>query len=175
MSDKSCEQIAELLVDYADGLLSPQKSDEVAEHLAGCAECEALLNGLRRSLELSNVIWQDNFEQAQTQTLAIPRRTAKRRWAGYAAVAAGIIVFVTASVVRHLVRGPGQQGPNLAEIERRIIDEGAAAKLLAATELLAGRPYANGLVKSQYHYIVDNYPNTQAAAKVKTLMQGDTR
>ncbi|UCG59634.1 MAG: zf-HC2 domain-containing protein [Phycisphaerales bacterium] len=174
MSDRSCEEIAGLLVDYADGQLSPEDSGKVAEHLAGCAACRAIVKGLHKSLELSNIIWQDNLEQAQNLPIPIAQTAAKRHWAGYAAVAAAILVFVTASVVRYLVRGPGEHGPSLAEIERRVIDEGTAAKLLAAAELLAGKSYANGLVKSQYRYIVDNYPHTQAAAKVKTLIQGDT-
>lgn len=169
--DKSCEQITEKLVDYADGQLSPAESNEVAGHLAACADCRRLLDGLRRSLELAGVVWEDGAAGTEAVRIPVSRRPARScRWR-YAAVAASILLVVAASIVWRALVGPKEAGPTFAEIERQIIDEGTAAKLLAATDLLAGKPYAEGLIKSQYEYILDRYPNTKAAATARLRIQ----
>jgi len=81
------------------------------------------------------------------------------------------LLVVTASVVWRAMVGPTEVGPTFADIERKIIDEGSAARLLAATEMLAGKPYAEGLVENQYKYILDRYPNTKAAATARLRIQ----
>jgi len=53
--EKTCEEIREILVDYADGQLLPSDSNKVAEHLAECAHCRKMLDALQRSLELAGV------------------------------------------------------------------------------------------------------------------------
>ena len=50
--EKSCENIELMLVDYADGQLSPSDSSMVGEHLAQCEECRNVLDALEKSLEL---------------------------------------------------------------------------------------------------------------------------
>ena len=168
---RSCEQITELLVDYADGQLSPAESGEVAEHLAKCEDCRRMLDALQRSLELAGVIWEDGLAEVDAIRVPISHKVRTLRWSRYAAIAASILLVVTASVLwRGLVR-PRQAGPSFAEIERKIIDEGTAAKLLAAADLLADKSYAKGLVKSQYEYILDRYPNTKAAATARLRTQ----
>ena len=168
---KSCEEIAEMLVDYADGQLSPAESNEVAEHLAKCEDCRRTLDALQKSLELAEVIWEDGLAETKAIRIPVSQKARRVRWSRYAAIAASILLVVTASVVwRALVR-PKEAGPTFAEIERKIIDEGTAARLLAAADLLAGKPYAEGLIKSQYEYILDSYPNTKAAATVKLRIQ----
>jgi len=64
-----------------------------------------------------------------------------------------------------------QEEPSFAAIEREIMDEGTAAKLLTATDLLADKPNVERLVKKQYEHIVDRYPNTKAAETAKTRIQ----
>lgn len=168
---KSCEQITEMLVDYADGQLSPAESNEVSEHLAKCEDCRRTLDALQRSLELAEVVWEDGLAETKAIRIPISPKGRRIRWFRYAAIAASILLVVTASVVwRALVR-PAEAGPTFAEIEREIVEEGTAARLLAATDLLTGKSYAEGLVKSQYEYIVDRYPNTEAAQAVRLRIQ----
>ena len=57
--EKPCKNIEDMLVDYADGGLSRSDASKVAEHLARCEDCRTLLDGLRKSLELTGVIWAD--------------------------------------------------------------------------------------------------------------------
>ena len=168
---RSCEEIAGMLVDYADEQLSAADSNEVVDHLAGCADCRRKLDALQRSLELAGVIWEDGLAETEAIRVPVSQKARRVRWSRYAAIAASILLVVTASVVwRALVR-PRQAGPSFAEIEREIIDEGTAAKLLAAADLLADKSYAKELIKSQYEYILDSYPNTKAAATARLRTQ----
>lgn len=169
--EKSCEKTAEMLVDYADGQLSLNESKEVAEHLAECEHCQRMMEALRKSLELAGVIWADGLAETKEISVLSPGKTRKIRWSQYAAIAAGILLVVTTSIVwRELVR-PAKKELTFAEIERRINESGNAARLLAATELLAEYPNAETIVRQQYRYIVETYPETAAAAEAKSKIQ----
>ena len=169
--EKSCEKIEEMLVDYADGRLSTIASNEVAEHLGKCGHCQRMLGALQSSLELAGVIWANGLAKTKEIRVSIPGKAKKIYWFRYAAVAAGILLVVTTSVVwRTLVR-PAKKEISFAEIERKISESGSAARLLAATELLAEYPDAQSIVKEQYRYIVETYPETAAAAKAKSRIQ----
>ena len=168
---KSCEEIREMLVDYTDGRLSQSESNKVAEHLGKCKNCRRMLNALQRSLELAEVIWEDGLGAAKEIRIPIPVKARKIRWPRYAAVAASILLVLTASIVwRGRVKPAGKE-VSFEDINRRITDSGNAARLLAAAELLAEYPDAQSIVKKQYRYIVETYPETAAAAKAKLKIQ----
>ncbi len=169
--EKSCEEIREMLVDYADGQLSQSESNKVAEHLGKCRNCRRMLDALQRSLELAEVIWEDGLGETKEIRIPIQVKARKIRWPRYAAAAAGILLVVTTSILwRALVR-PAKKELTFTEIERKITESASAARLLAAAELLAEYPDAQSIVKEQYRYIVDTYPETAAAAKAKLKIQ----
>jgi len=164
---KSCKEVKEMLVDYADGQLSQSDSSKVAEHLSKCQECRTVLDALQKSLELVGVIWADSL--AETDNIRIPFiKTRKIRWPRYAAIAASILLVAIASIVWHTSTQPKASELTFAEIERKITESGSAARLLAAAELLSDNPEAETIVKQQYQYIVEAYPETTAAAKAKS-------
>jgi len=165
--EKSCEMIEEMLVDYADGQLSPDESNQVAEHLEKCEHCRRLLKALDQSLELAGVIWDDGLAETKEIRILIPGKLRNIPWTRYAAAAAGIILLLTTSVVWRTLMKPVEKEINFADIERRITEAGTAARLLAATELLTEYPDAQSIVKDQYRYIVETYPETSAANKAK--------
>jgi predicted anti-sigma-YlaC factor YlaD len=169
--EKSCKEIEKLLVDYADGQLLPDASNEVAEHLAQCENCRKVLNALQQSLELSDIIWTDGLTEIENIRIPIQRKIRTFSWRRYAAIAASILLAVTTSIVWRALVKPVEKAPSLAEIERSIVEEGTAAKLLTATDLLANKAYTKELIKSQYEYIVTHYPNTKAAATAKMRIQ----
>ena len=169
--ERSCEDIREMLVDYADGQLSPNDSNKVTEHLAKCEHCQRILDGLQRSLELAEVIWEDGLAETKEIRAPIPGKVRKIRWPRYAAAAAGILLVVTTSIVWRTLMRPAKKELSFAEIEQKITESGSAARLLAATELLAEYPDAQSIVKEQYRYIVETYPETTAAAKAKLKIQ----
>ena len=164
--EKFCEDIEQMLVDYADGQLSPSDSCKVTEHLAKCERCRRLLAGLQKSLELAGVIWAD--AHTETENIRLPvTKNRKIPWLRYAAIAASILVVATTSIVWHiLVRSKGSE-LTFAEIERKVTESGSAARLLAAAELLSEYPEAEIIVKQQYQHIVEAYPETTAATKAK--------
>jgi len=169
--EKSCEKIEEMLVDYADGLLSSGESNKVAEHLENCVPCRRTLEALQKSLALTGVIWDDSLAETKDIRIIIPGKIRNIPWTRYAAAAAGIILLLTTSVVWRTLTRPVEKELNFAEIERRITEAGTAARLLAATELLAEYPDAQTIVKDQYRYIVETYPETSAANEVKLKIQ----
>ncbi len=165
--ERSCEEIIEMLVDYADGQLSPSESYEVAEHVKKCKHCRETLKALRKSLELAGVIWEDGLGDAKEIRAPIPRKTRKIRWPGYAAVAASILLVVTTSVLWRAFVRPKETELTFADIGRKITESGNAARLLAAADLLAKYTDTKDIAKRQYHYVVKRYPGTPAAAEAK--------
>ena len=168
---KTCEEIREILVDYADGQLSQSVSNKVAEHLGKCKNCRRMLDALQRSLELAEVVWEDGLAEINKIRAPTPGKAPKIRWPRYAAVAAGILLVVTTSILwRELVK-PAKKEINFVEIERKITESGSAARLLAAAELLAEYSNNEDIVKAQYRYIVETYPETAAAAEAKSKIK----
>lgn len=171
MIGKSCEYIQEILADYADGELSPKQSSEVTEHLETCENCRKLLEALRKSLELAEVIWKDGLAETQAIKVPVRQKVRKIHWFRYAAVAAGILIVVATSIVWREISRPQKDELSFEEIERNISESASAARLLAATELLADYPDAREIVEQQYRYIAETYPQTPAAAKIKLKIQ----
>jgi anti-sigma factor RsiW len=169
--EKSCEQIEKLLVDYADGELSASESSQVAEHICKCERCRRTVEALQRSLELAGVVWQDGLAEIETVSVPEVEPTRKLRWRRYAAIAASILVVAGISIFRLTPTRPKKAEPTLVEIEQEIEDSGRAARLLAATELLDDCPSAQSIVKRQYRYIVETYPQTPAATQAKPRIQ----
>ncbi len=169
--ERSCEDIREMLVDYADGRLSASEANRVAEHLAKCERCQRILEALQSSLKLAAVVWEDGLAETKEIRAPIHGKVRKLRWPRYAAVAAGILLVVTTSIVWRASVKPAKKEISFAEIERKITESGNAARLLAATELLAEYPDAQSIVKEQYRSIVETYPETSAAAKAKSKIK----
>ena len=165
---RSCDSLAKILVDYADGQLSAEQLSMVAEHLAGCGDCRRLVEGLRRSLELAEVIWQDGVNEIDGIRLVRPGRAVRHSWRRYAAAA--ILVVSAIFITSHMINKPAKDQPTLAEIERKITEAGDAARLLAAVDLLAAYSDTE-TVKQQYRRIVETYPHTPAAAKAKLQIE----
>ncbi len=171
MMGKSCEEIQEMLVDYADGGLSPGQSSEVVEHLETCENCRNLMAALQKSLDLATVVWEDGLKETEDAKIPARQKTAKIHWFRYAAVAASILIVVTTSIVWREMNKPQKVELSFDEIERNISESANAARLLAATELLTDYPDAKEIVQQQYSYIAETYPRTSAAAKIKLNIQ----
>ena len=93
------------LVDYADGALPNDQRAAVESHLSQCAECRALVQQLRESLELAQLVWNDAADSphhlAMTLPVTRPTDAESSRWAlpalarfGTVAAAAGIVILV---------------------------------------------------------------------------------
>ena len=109
----------------------------------------------------------DNLARTDNIDLALPTKSRSRRRLRYVAVAAGILLAVTCSVIRYAT----VKEPTFQEIEHHIAQAASATRLLAALELLAEYPDAQPIVQQQYLHIVDMYPQTAAADKAKARIK----
>jgi predicted anti-sigma-YlaC factor YlaD len=173
MIKKSCEDIQKILVDYADGQLCPEEETIVSQHLKKCQSCRKLFRALDKSLELSTIIWEDNLTEIDNVAIPASPKIRKIHWLKYASVAASILIIVTTAILWN--SSNKQQEPEIQlsfeEIERNINDSANAARLLAATELLADYPDYKEMIENQYRYIARVYPGTPAAEKIKLKIQ----
>jgi anti-sigma factor RsiW len=178
VKEHTCQIVSkEELVAYTDGELSPGEAGRIAEHIATCPNCRAVTEALKRSLHVTQVIWQTG--EARWPKTRPPERFQSSNWSlrKIAAVAAGILLVLSVGAVwRMLSLQPEQADISreqalAVEIKRRISESGDAARLLAAAELLSKYPDAENAVKQRYRQIVETYPETPAAAKARQKIQ----
>lgn len=199
MNEKTCDQFAEKLVDYADGELPADESAAVIQHVATCPRCRETLAALRKSLALAQTIWQAdeatlrdsspvaNVFQSPTRKRGV---TIARR---VAAIAAGVFLLLGGTLVWHtmhrpsqpIASGPSQSAPaqkaypsepatnqpTLAEARRTIRRAGVAMQMLGAAEFLAEQPGGEEIAQKRFHYILTTYPETTAAAEARSRLQ----
>lgn len=179
MAPKACDLIAERLVDYSDGELSPADAAGVTAHLAGCPACRRRLAALRASLAAARGVWQSVAEEvAVTSPASAPRRRLARRWLpriGVAVAAAAALVLAAVRFGAAPAPEPVQPVPvTAAQVEREIRDAGTAKAMLLVGDQLAetpgGRPYA----EARFHYITEHYPATSAADEARARLAAMT-
>jgi len=49
---KNCQELLGSLSAYIDGALSPDLCEELERHLAGCTDCQVVLNTTKRTIDL---------------------------------------------------------------------------------------------------------------------------
>ena len=176
MSEKGCEQFGARLVEYADGELPTGESAAVAEHVARCPHCRETVAALRRSIEVAGVIWQAG--EADLRDVRVPVRSRWRRFQLQrpALVAAGILLLVGVSLVWRVVprvdrpAASDGQRPTIVAMQRTVARAGVAMELLGAAEYLAEQPGGEAIAHERYRYIVDAYPETEAAAACRSRL-----
>mgnify|MGYP001156595909 CR=1 FL=1 len=153
-----CEEFADRIVDYVDGELPQDEARVVADHLTACESCRRAVESLNRSLGLAKVLWSDNLGDRQV----VPWRESRHIWR-YAVAAA---ILIAASILVATISNHRPQKPLIAfeDVEQQIVRAGAAAELLAATQILARCEGTESIVEEQRRYILSNYADTPAAA-----------
>ena len=61
MNNMKCEFDRDVLVDYDDGVLADEATEQVRRHLDVCDECSAELARLRHSLSLATSVWDESL------------------------------------------------------------------------------------------------------------------
>lgn len=162
---KPCDTFVDQLVDYVDDELPQDEAKAVAEHLAVCESCRDTVAALERSLGLARIIWTDNLSASgSTARPAPPRRFHRIR---SFAVAAGILIAAAVLTVTVSNRRPEQPASGFEEVERQIARAGAAAELLAATQILTRCEGTEDIVKRQHQLILTEYAGTPAAQTIR--------
>jgi anti-sigma factor RsiW len=155
-----CDDIAPLLGTFEDGELAPHEMQEVARHLAGCANCEETLAGYsnvgRLLREAATAPALDGFAiavQARIEQLRPPLRVRMGRWFGahrerfgggmavaFAMAAAAILtVVITTPFARNMV-GAGSHVTQLATRNARALARDTAKSSAAIASATSGEP-----------------------------------
>jgi hypothetical protein len=189
MSDRDCEQIEGLLVDYADDELPADDRRQVEAHLASCPHCLTLLQALQRSGALVGAVWDETYDGvADLRPMdVVPQR--QRRWIAYggaavaAAVALALLAVLTGRVLvvptRQSAPAPGVRqepliaaGPQLTpeRIRRSVDAAGVSVALLATVDWLAEQPANREIAREQYEFIAHMYAGSEVAAKARSRL-----
>jgi anti-sigma factor RsiW len=167
-----CEEIADKLVDYADGELSATESSVVAEHLATCAECRKTIDALKKSIALADIIWQDAESELTHVDITERRRFKLLR---PTLIAASILLLLAGSLVWHLLPSGHPSSPadaiTFAELERTVTRAGVATQLLVAADYLGEQPGGAEVALERYRYIINAYPETKAATEARSRLE----
>lgn len=167
MTNRPCEEIRDLLVDYADGELSERDSQEVTEHLAECPACRQIVKSLERSLHLAKAIWLDNLEGDKAGGAGLVMRRPIIRRLRWPAVAAAVLVAAGGALLLYTLHKSPPATATYAQIEQQVTRAATAARLLAATQILAKCEGTESIVERQCRYILSNYADTPVAAALK--------
>ncbi|MEN6427192.1 MAG: zf-HC2 domain-containing protein [Phycisphaerales bacterium] len=160
-----CGEFADRIIDYVDGELPEDEARAVADHLAACESCRRTVDALNRSLGLAKVLWSDNLGDSKSavQPALMPR--SRRIW--IYAVAASIVIAVLILVSMISDRHLQQPSFRFEEVERQIARVGAAAELLAATQIIARCEGTEAIVERQHQFILKEYAGTPAAESIR--------
>jgi anti-sigma factor RsiW len=192
MSDGTCGQMEDLLVDYADDALPPKERAVVETHVAGCERCRTLLAALRKSQDLVIADWARRYsEVADLQPSdALPRRRHLPAYAATIAAAAAVAVLgvlTWRAMVARPAQAPGRTaapgqtdspGQSIAavpqltpeQVRRSVEQAGATTALLASVDWLAEQPANRQIARQQYEFITRMYAGTEAAAQARSRL-----
>lgn len=162
---KPCDNYTDPLVDYADGDLSQDEAQRVAQHLATCESCRRTVQALERSLGLMEGIWSENLGESDAAVAEVrPRRLQRVR---LYALAASILIVASVVAVAVFHSRQQQASAPFEEVQQEIARVGAAAELLAATQIIARCEGTEAIVERQYRYILEEYAGTPAANSIR--------
>jgi len=160
-----CGEFANRIVDYADGELPEDEARAVARHLAECERCCRTAEALGRSLGLAKALWSDNLDEFKSATSAAPVRNLRIR--RFSAVAASMLVAASLLVLMIAERNRWKPAAAFEDVQRQIVRAGAAAELLAATQIIARCEGTETIVERQYQFILKEYAGTPAAESIR--------
>jgi predicted anti-sigma-YlaC factor YlaD len=169
MKVTSCRDIEERLVAYSDGDLTGELKSGIDGHLAQCPDCRELLCCLNRSLDLTQILWQDNLNDVLEPSSAQRLSPRVSRVLHYVGIAAAVLIVVTIGLWSAKKR-PGKS-LSLAQVQLKMEEAARAARLLAAVDLLADRPDYADIVQQKYQYIVKVFPSTPSAQTAQTRLK----
>jgi anti-sigma factor RsiW len=176
-----CQDISyETLVAYADGELSPAEAEQIIKHIARCESCKTMSSALQRSLQVTQVIWQN--DEARWPKKHSFKRLISSRWLvrRLAAVAASILLVFGVGVMRRVLYRPSEQirsirpEPAAAEIDEIEIEvhlSAVAAQMLAVADMLAAQPGGQEYAEKRYTYVINSFPGRDESEQAKLRLQ----
>lgn len=75
-AEMDCQDLVELVTDYLEGAVSPERRAEIDAHLAACEGCTAYLEQVRTTIRLTGMLAEDQIPSE----LREPLLAAFREW-----------------------------------------------------------------------------------------------
>jgi anti-sigma factor RsiW len=169
MTSETCDLLANLLVDYADGELSRAQAAEVEQHLARCPVCRARLQRLERSLDLARDVWQDSFVVPPSGPSGRKSRLKPVLRTSLAACAAALLLIAGFSLLPRKPRAEIEQTAlktivdpaEEIDFQALLAREVQAARLAASANLLASDSTTAPYDREALAYLASAYPDTE--------------
>jgi anti-sigma factor RsiW len=171
MNPEPCREMEEWLVDYADGVLPPEEVGRIAEHIERCDGCREAVETLRESMQIAGAVWLDTLHEIEPACTLHTHKSLRLWNLRHVAIVAGILLIIGGGLFRSVWKSQVPAPPTFAEMERQISESATAARLLAATDVLKTQAIEPDRVQAQYQHIVEQYPNTDAAAQVRLKLK----
>ena len=75
----ACQEVVELITDYLEGVLSPERCAQLEEHLAGCDGCRNYLEQMRLTIGMLRSLAQEPvFPETKEELLQVFRQWKKQ-------------------------------------------------------------------------------------------------
>jgi anti-sigma factor RsiW len=75
----TCKELVEVITDYLEGRLPPERRLLVEEHLASCDGCQTYLEQMRATIRLTGTLGEDDLEpEARARLLGVFRDWKRR-------------------------------------------------------------------------------------------------
>jgi predicted anti-sigma-YlaC factor YlaD len=166
MNQKACQLYEEKLVQYADGELPEAELDSVTDHLKKCPACRQLLHCLQKSMDLTEIVFEQNL--ASYSELTTSKEPYARQWI-LSSVAAAILLMI--GLCWWTLQNDKESPADITQLEQALDQTARAAKLLTAADLLAKYTDQQDLAQDRYRYIVQAFPTTPYASIAQSKLQ----
>jgi anti-sigma factor RsiW len=71
----TCHELVELVTDYLEGALPPERRREVEDHLSGCDGCTRYVAQMRETIRLTGMLTEEQIPEDQKTALLDAFRT----------------------------------------------------------------------------------------------------
>jgi predicted anti-sigma-YlaC factor YlaD len=169
MTSKTCDRLADLLVDYADGELPGAQAAQVEQHLATCPACRASLQRLEHSLDLARGIWRESLVGPPSGPSGKRFRLKPVLQTSLAACAAALLLAVgvwlfsrsPSPEIRQTARKTFTEPAEEIDLHALLAREVQAARLAASVNQLASSSAAPSYQREAMEYLASAYPDTE--------------
>lgn len=174
---EKCPKIPiEKLIEYCDGELAQNETEQIAQHIADCQICKANVIALQDSLTLAQNIWESEEEKWGNLKLFSKHKLYKLTIIKLISVAAGIIIIFAISLFWLLQKSNDSNDikmPALSakEIEIKAEYAAVAAQLLAVGDMYAAQPGTEEYAMQRYNDVIDSFPSSPQSEQAKLNLQ----
>ncbi|MBN2591343.1 MAG: zf-HC2 domain-containing protein [Sedimentisphaerales bacterium] len=174
---EKCPKIPiEKIIEYCDGELSQNETEQVAQHISDCQICKANVQVLQNSLSLAQNIWEGEKGKWGDLQSFNKRKLYKFPIRKLISIAAGIVIIFSVALL--WLHSKSNETTNLkmpkltaTEIEIQAEQVAFAAQLLAVGDMYAAQPGAEQYAAQRYNDIIESFPSSPQSEQAKLHLQ----